>query len=176
MKLFGALCAISADNPASTACGGFKESAIANRPCRHCMATQADISSSFQERDFVLRNTEDHEQYLEEIEEDEQKSVEYGINRRSVLDELKYFDVSSGALLSDIMHDVLEGALQYEAKLVLQKFVFDDHYFSLDDLNQQIESIELGHAESKNRPSLISPKTLSSSRDNSLKQSGKYMQ
>ena len=32
----------------------------------------------------------------------------------------QYFSVASGALLPDIMHDVLEGALPYEIKLMLK--------------------------------------------------------
>jgi len=34
---------ISADNPASSAIGGFKESASAYRPCRHCLGTANEI-------------------------------------------------------------------------------------------------------------------------------------
>ena len=54
------------------------------------------------------------------------------------------------------MHDVLEGVLQYETKLLLKQFISDDHYFSLAQLNQQIVSFELGYAEVKSRPTPIS--------------------
>ena len=33
---------------------------------------------------------------------------------------MEYFHVCNGSLIPDIMHDVLEGALQYEVKLMLQ--------------------------------------------------------
>lgn len=92
----------------------------------------------------------------------------YGLCR-SVLSELKYFEVTSGSLIPDVMHDVLEGVLQYEAKLMLLHFVNQDHYFTLAQLNQQME---LGFSESKNRPSTISHSTFHEG-DNSLKQSGK---
>ena len=46
---------------------------------------------------------------------------------RSVLSELKYFDVTSGLLRPDVMHDVLEGVLQFEAKLLLRQFIHHDH-------------------------------------------------
>lgn len=77
----------------------------------------------------------------------------------------------SGALVPDIMHDVLEGALQYEAKLILQKFIHEDHFVTLKDINSAIENIDFGHSEGKTRPTPISAKTLSDS-DNSLKQNG----
>lgn len=52
-----------------------------------------------------------------------ENSTLYGVNCRSVLMELAYFDVCSGALLPDIMHDLLEGVLQYEAKLLLNHMI-----------------------------------------------------
>ena len=72
------------------------------------------------------------------------------------------------------MHDVLEGVLPYEAKIVLQKFIQEDRYFQLDDLNHMIENFELGYAESANRPTPISYQTLTCN-DNSLKQNGRYI-
>ena len=56
--------------------------------------------------------------------------------------------------------------------LLLRKFIFQDRYFSIDQLNQMIESFHFGYSESKNRPSLINLSTLSSTDDNPLKQSG----
>ena len=41
------------------------------------------------------------------------------------LDSLEYFSVASGALVPDIMHDILEGALPYEIKLMLKMSVFN---------------------------------------------------
>ena len=47
-------------------------------------------------------------------------SSTFGINRRAEIDKLRYFDVSSGAPIPDIMHDILEGALPLELKLMLK--------------------------------------------------------
>ena len=74
------------------------------------------------------------------------------------------------------MHDILEGALQYEAKLLqflLKQFVNCDHYFTLIQLNQQFQALELGISEVKSRPSPISSATLLDG-DGHLKQSGKW--
>ena len=51
-------------------------------------------------------------------------SLTYGVNRRAVLDTLSYFDVTSGALIPDIMHDILEGALPLEIKCMLKVCIF----------------------------------------------------
>ena len=47
-------------------------------------------------------------------------STVFGINHRSPLEPLSHFSVASGALLPDIMHDVLEGALPLEIKHMLK--------------------------------------------------------
>lgn len=77
----------------------------------------------------------------------------------------------SGAIVPDVMHDILEGVLQYETKLVLWHFVYGMRYFKLFWLNRQIEHSELGFMESSNRPTPIKKNTLRSS-DHCLKQNG----
>lgn len=79
----------------------------------------------------------------------------------------------SGALLPDVMHDVLEGALQYEIKLMLREMIAEESYFTLADLNTRIENLELGYMESKDRTTPISDTTLYSG-GVSLKQAGKF--
>ena len=43
-----------------------------------------------------------------------------GVNRRSLLTSLNYFDVTSGLLIPDVMHDFLEGVVPLELKLILK--------------------------------------------------------
>ena len=74
-------------------------------------------------------------------------------------------------MVPDVMHDVLEGVLQYEIKLMLQELIYAESYISLDELNTRLECLELGHMESKDRPTQITQTTLQSS-GNSLKQNG----
>lgn len=140
------------------------------------MATQDELATHFKESNFELRTPEMHDYQCSLVEGDsgETHSREYGINQRSVLNELKYFSVASGALVPDVMHDLLEGVLQYEVKLLLVQFISEDHYFTLAQLNHRIESLELGYSEARDRPSQIMPTTLSSS-DKHLKQSGMFI-
>ena len=93
--------------------------------------------------------------------------MEYGINRKSISTELKYFDICSGGLIPDIMHDILEGVLQYEAKLLL-KHIVEERHISLSHLNMLIESVELGYMEASSRPSPI----ILNSDDELLRQNG----
>ena len=98
-------------------------------------------------------------------------SKEHGINHNSILNQLTYFHVCDGSLLPDVMHDILEGSLQYEVKLLLQVMVNTESYFSLDELNMCMENFELGYMESKNRPSAFSAKNFNSD-GKTLKQNG----
>ena len=72
----------------------------------------------FEEEHFVLRSRAQHLEHCDLLEDEEDDYVEnsrdVGVNHRSILLDLQYFDMCSGALLPDVMHDVLEGALQYE--------------------------------------------------------------
>ena len=45
------------------------------------------------------------------------------MNRHALLNTLEYVDVTSGAFIPDIMHDILEGVLPLEIKLMLKASV-----------------------------------------------------
>ena len=92
------------------------------------------ICLQFSEKDFTVRTLTHHLRLCDDIEVDSDTSREYGVNRKSVLTKLQYFDICSGALVPDIMHDVLEGVLQYETKIVLIYLVQSCHYFTLRHL------------------------------------------
>jgi len=59
------------------------------------------------------------------------KSKENRINCNSILNELAHFHVCFGPLIRDVMHDILEGALPYEIKLMLQVMIRTECYFLL---------------------------------------------
>ena len=89
-----------------------------------------------------------------ENDPDGEYSKEYGINCRSAFLDLDYFDLCSGALVPDVMHDLLEGALQHVLKLLLRYCIEEKRHFTLTKLNRKISGIELGYMED-NCPSLI---------------------
>ena len=125
------------------------------------------------ESDFTLRDEESHQRHCSELEgESGSEALKlYGINRDSILNKLAYFHVCSGALLPDVLHDILEDALQYEIKLMLRVMIAEERYFTLDTLNTRMENLELGYMESKDCPTPINDSTLFSG-GVSLKQAG----
>ena len=138
--------------------------------------SQVRVCFQFQEKDFTLRTLDVHCEQCDELEEDVsnyvENSKEYGVNFRSILMELEYFDVCSGALLQDVMHDLLEGVLQYEGNFLLQHCITDCQYFTLAHLNSVIDSIELGYMEADDRPTPITSQVLRSNRN--LGQKGSF--
>ena len=56
------------------------------------------------------------------------------------------------------MHDVLEGVLQYECKLLLQYCICIQKFFKLPTVNNIIEGLSMGYMEAGNRPAPISEK------------------
>ena len=123
----------------------------------------------FHENDFVLRTKDSHDKQCDEVlTHGGHFSKTYGINRKPVLNESRYYHVIGG-LPADIMHDILEGVLQYEVKELLKHYIKVEHLFTLEHLNHQIASYDFGYYNEKNRPSQITELKLSSA-DNSLRQ------
>ena len=94
------------------------------------------------------------------VVEFDEHSVEFRVNSRSAHLDLTYFDLCRGALIPDVMHNMLEGVLQYEVKLFLQLSIAK-RFFQLSTLNEMIEGIELGYMED-NRSSPITSRVLNS--------------
>ena len=90
------------------------------------------------------------------------------MNCDSILNELRYFHVCDGSLLPDVMHDLLEGALQYEVKLLLN-YMIDNSSLTVQEFSSKLQNIDLGYMEMKNKLTAISVKTMNSN-GNSLKQ------
>ena len=65
-------------------------------------------------------------------------SVTYGVNFKSILNDLKHFHVANHQLPQDVMHILLEGVIPYSMKLMLQSFIRNKKYFTLNNLNERI--------------------------------------
>ena len=153
----GALLAFLADNLAAHELGGFKQSfSFAHRFCRSCMATKDDSRTNFRECEFTLRDPVSHVQQCSLLEghDSVKSSVEYGINRHSLLDEIPCFSVVK-AMPHDIMHDLFEGVIPYELKLLIDHCSIANSYFSLATLNHRITAFDYGYSEIGDKPALI---------------------
>ena len=128
------------------------------------------ISVQFTAEEFKPRTRDAHDKHCKKLTgaAGEFMATAYGVLRNSILNSSSYFHVVDG-FCADIMHDVLEGALPYEVKLLL-RYCIECSYFTLRVLNARMTSFPYGH-DARDKPAQISATTLCSS-DNKLKQSG----
>ena len=152
----GALLAFLADTLAAHLVGGFKGSmSFAYRICRTCMITKEAAQTCYSEDDCQceLRTPEKHEEQCQLLLGSDRatKSVKYGINRTSILEEVPGFSVVNG-LPHDIMHDLFEGVVKYELLLFLP-YCISEGYFTISDLNSRLQGYDFG---SDDKPSAFS--------------------
>lgn len=128
------------------------------------------FSQQFLEKYFTLRTRVGHNRQCQLIDKVNELSKAYGVCRRSVLCNSRYFHVVDG-LPGDAMHDVLEGVLQYVCKEMLKELIFQNKYNTVEQLNERITFFDYGYFNDRNKPSPITRQTLKSD-NNNLKQKG----
>ena len=99
------------------------------------------------------------------LETDVNASKEYGINRDSSFNSLKYICIPYFFLFIGI--SICDGGLLQDnllclnsMKLMLQEFITVDKYFTLHQFNSRLISTELGYMEVKDKPTPITSETL----------------
>lgn len=115
-----------------------------------------------------MRTRESDNKKLYLVSADPASCSVYGVKKSSSLNLSKFFHVVDG-LPSDIMHDILEGVIPLHMKVMLRKFIMEDKFFTLNQLNDKMSSFPYGVSDIRNKPSLIKNITLS---DYHLRQSG----
>ena len=78
----------------------------------------------------------------------------YGLTHDPILNSLAWFHSTEG-LPPDIMHDTLEGALQYEVKEILFTFT-QQKYFTVGALQNVVAAFKYAYPDVKDKPSELS--------------------
>ena len=133
---------------------GLVESFSANLFCRFCLTERQNINTIFNERDCTLRDETNHATFL--AENDVSLS---GIKEPCVFNEVDDFHVVKN-LAADIPHDWTEGVHRYDFAKLLNYFIFEAKYFTLDDLNLRLPAYQYGVDDHFNKPPPISEKHL----------------
>ena len=120
---------------------------------------------------MLLRSPQSYDHHCDVIERSGSldTTTTYGINYRSPLNGLSFYHVCNMGLPPDIMHDLLEGYVPYEMKLMLTYFIKDARLFTLSHLNARIRSFNYGYMNSS-RPTQL---TMSRSGELEIKESCK---
>ena len=152
--LHGGLIAFLADTLAAHSVGGFKGSmSFSLRVCRTCMVTSEQIQECITDSSCILRTPDSYFEQCSLLEGPLKShfSTTYGVNFLSVLEEVPGFSVISG-LPHDIMHDLYEGIVPFELKLLLRHSV-DSKYITIHELSVRIEN----YGFDCNAPRLLDP-------------------
>lgn len=151
----GTIVNLSADTLAAHSILGLLAPAC-NRFCRLCMVLRNDISSTSETTcnfHHEKRTVDNYQKQLTEvIEQPVKKGTEFGIRTESELHKLKYFHLTKNYGL-DSMHDMSEGIIMMELRLVLNQFIVKQGLFTVEKLNTRLHSFQYGIREIKNRPS-----------------------
>ena len=111
------------------------------------------------EADFQIRTRAIHDRHCRLVENDANLEATYGVKTRSVLNQSRYFHITDGLVL-DVMHDQLEGVLPLEVKILLQKYIQEENYFTLEIVNDRLERLWYPQSDASNKPSPIKPQSL----------------
>ena len=130
------------------------------------MITTDDAQDTFCESECELRTPELHLDQCQLSSESNEMSTWFGINRTSILEEVPGFSVVTG-LPHDIMHDLFEGFVHYELKLLLSYCVRQQKYFTIKDLNHRISVFDFGE---EDRP-FLDPAITKAPNERSIRQS-----
>lgn len=169
----GTLAQVCGDNLGINGFFKFVESFVANRSCRVCFGHKEEFQTIFLGEEFELSNSESHNEHIEESRQNPAAVSQSGVKRGCIFNSLHYLHVTENAV-PDIMHDLLEGVVSMEVKLVLHKFIYVDNFFTLATFNSYLSNHSYGFCDQKNKPSCLLESTLKS-RDNSLKQHASQM-
>ncbi|XP_066588077.1 uncharacterized protein [Prorops nasuta] len=155
----GSLLFCAGDTPASAMLGGFKQSVQAYRPCRTCMVTNLEWRKELC-KTYISRTKETHQEYLRIVTDSsitkEAKEVwqkQYGINKRSPLMQIPYFDVAM-CFPQDAMHILIEGVLETTFRAFLRYCIMELKLFTIDDLNERLRNFDFKHFKS-DKPALL---------------------
>ncbi|KAJ8044396.1 hypothetical protein HOLleu_07132 [Holothuria leucospilota] len=147
-KVYPMLFQFVGDNLALNPLLGFAGSFSANYYCRFCKSHKTVSQTAIDEDEPLLRTKENFEKDLQTS-----NLSETGVSHNSILNHLSNYHIIDNKAV-DIMHDLFEGVIPKEIKLILGTLIAQG-CFTLDDINNRIASFDYGFIDKKNRPSPI---------------------
>ena len=148
------LCLVG-DIPAVSLLSGFKEGVgFANRPCRLCHVSKAELGSKYKLSDLDLRTNDSYAVNVERLRHDPSSSKETGINVETPLGNLDCFSLFQ-SIPFDIMHTLNEGIIP-KVTMALFKAAASQG-ISIRMLCNRLNSFFYGRHARTNKPSNILP-------------------
>lgn len=127
------------DNLALNEILGYVMSFSASHACRICLMPKTDAQKATSQIDSLLRSEKN---YFEGLELEDPSRT--GISSDSEFNKIKSFFVFEN-INQDLMHDLYEGAFNYDLCLILNYFINEANYFTLNDLNRRMNNFDYGY-------------------------------
>ena len=144
-RVYFQLSLVIGDNLALNEMFGFTESFTCGRPCRICNEPMDSIKINIKEKKESLRTTES---YKEDVSRN--FPAETGIKEECAFHKVDGFHVCDNLYL-DLMHDIFEGTAHYTLLNILHDLIYKNNYFSLEFLNDRLETFQYNRIEKSNR-------------------------
>lgn len=170
----GTVVQIAGDNLGLNQLCGFVESFSAMHYCRICMADKDVCSSACTDDGLEWRTEEQYSQQLKCVQDGTLTTKDTGIKRSCLLNTLQYFHTAENVTV-DVMHDILEGVVPCELKLILFSLIYCRKYFALELLNARLASFDYGYSDRRNKPAALSDSELRDVQKNVLNQKAAQM-
>ena len=153
----GTIVCIVGDNLGSHSLGGFTENfSVAHFFCRYCHASRSDLKeASLKVEVQELRTPDSYKQCIDHLNQNVDESSYKGIKFDSIFNSLEYFHVCSLGLPPCIGHDLFEGVVKYDVRILLDCFIHAG-WFTLTELNRTIETFPFKGVDRQNKPCSIS--------------------
>lgn len=142
------------DNKESNIILGFVRSFSANYYCRDCRLHKRELQKTTDDKPENRRNRMNYEEDL--FVNDQSKT---GVREYSALNNIPHFHVTDSSSI-DLTHSVDEGICHYNFGEILYYFIYQKEYFTLEILNERIQSFSYGEDEKSNVASSITKKHL----------------
>lgn len=170
----GTLVQIAGDNLGLNQLCGFVESFSATHFCRICTINKSDCDSTFKDDSLQMRTKEQYSHQLQRLLAGKLATKECGIKSSCLFNSLNYFHTAENITV-DVMHDLLEGVVPFELKLVLFSFIYEQKLFTLELLNCRLACFDYGSCDRKNKPTALSELEIKDQQKNGLNQKASQM-
>ena len=153
----GVVC-ITGDNLGSHCIGGFVENfSSANYICRYCLISSHDMrTNNILAVNFQQRTPSNYQESVALVEASENMLNHNGIKFNSVFNSLSTFHVCSPGLPPCLGHDLFEGVVKHDVKLILDKLIKEEHFFSYKAFNLALKKFPFKGSALNSKPSSVS--------------------
>lgn len=127
---------------------GLHESFSSSYPCRFCKINKNALKTTFSNDPNLMRKKQNYDEDIQLWQAEHQST---GIKDICVWHELSNFHLVNNYAV-DAMHDLLEGICVYDITFLLRTLIIDLHLFSLEVLNNKINSFHYGYIDNINKP------------------------